>query len=51
MEDGNSHLLMKEEYDKRTAQGEFDKIWKGSTTIYEIENCFNSVYYNRNDHV
>jgi hypothetical protein len=51
MEDGNSHLLMRAEFDKRTAPGEFDKIWNGSTTIYEIENAFNRVYYNRTDHV
>lgn len=51
MEDGISVNLMRAEYDKRTAPGEFDKIWKGSTTVYEIEEAFNTVYYNRTDHV
>ena len=49
MENGNSHLLMRAEYDKRTQPGEFDKLWKNSTKIYEIEDAFNRVYYNRND--
>ena len=48
---GNSHHLMRDEFDKRTQPGEFDKVWNGSTTIYEIEDAFNRVYYNRTDHV